>query len=281
MNTLLKAAHAATIKQAAQLYLQAGISVIPVRGKAPCVKWQQYTVRRASRAAVNTWASKGILSGVGIVCGEVSGGLVVIDIDSMAAVDEYETVFPELRHTFTVRSGSGRGRHYYYYADGILPANLWRNGVELRANHAYVVGAPSPHPSGLAYSVVRRHEILRTEQLLAVRRWINERGGSATPQVPTSPTPIRLRSSSYGAKALAGECASVQAAAEGAGNTTLYLAALRCGSLIASGLLSQGEVEAALELAAADLTRRDGIQATRRTIASGLRIGMTSPRTVK
>ncbi len=153
--SVLEAATATSIKWAARGYLEAGISVIPVRGKAANVQWRAYTTRRASIATLDSWVRKGLLSGVGVVCGEVSGGLVVIDVDSMAACDEYEATFPELTRTFTVRSGSGRGKHYYYYATDILPANTWRNGVELRANGSYVVGAPSPHPSGLAYCVVR------------------------------------------------------------------------------------------------------------------------------
>lgn len=281
MTTLLEAASSFTITDAAHTYLLAGASIIPLTGKKPSIVWRRYTHERASQFTAKYWLRSGKMSNIGLVCGAVSGGLVVIDVDSIGACAEFEAAFPDLTHTLTIRSGSGRGKHYYYYAADIIPANTWRNGVELRSNGAYVVAPPSRHvSSGLAWCVVRGADVLRTNRLVEVWRWISERALPA-PALPTPSGAPVVSKSAYGRNALADEAGKVRGAAEGTANATLYRAALKMGSLIASGLLTQGEVESALELAAAELTRRDGIQATRRTIASGLRIGMGSPRTVK
>ncbi len=87
--------------------------------------------------------------------------------------------------------------------------------------------------------------------------------------------------SAYGLAALNAESAAVRMAPEGTANATLYRASLKLGSLIASGVLGRAQVEAALEAAAAALTTRDGLTATRRTIASGLNTGIQSPRQVR
>lgn len=282
MKSILDAATSPTVGEAAYAYLEAGCSIIPVQGKRPVGNWRPYQTIRPTTTKVRHWLKTGQMYGIGMVCGAVSGGLVVIDVDSMAACAEFEAAFPTLTDTLTIRSGSGRGRHYYYYAVGILPANTWRDGIELRSNGAYVVAAPSLHPvSSLAYCVVRRANVRKTDQLVEVRRWISERGGNIpAPTAPRRPTPPPT-SKSYGQAALAGECTAVRHAPEGTANATLYRAALKMGSLIASGLLTRLEVEIALEAAAEHLSSRDGLTATQRTIQSGLRVGMGSPRTVK
>lgn len=278
--SILDAATSPTVGEAAYGYIEAGCSIIPVQGKVAVGSWREYQFKRPTSIKVSQWLRSRQMSGIGLVCGEVSGGLVVIDVDSRAACIEFEAEFPMLTDTLTIRSGSGRGNHYYFYAVDILPANTWRDGVELRANKAYVVAPPSLHPvSGLAYCVVRAAAVRKTNLLVEVRRWIAWRGVASAP-IPTSPAPMSSKNA-YGQAALAGECDRVRAAPEGSANTALYRAALKMGSLIASGVLAQGEVEAALEGAAAELSRRDGLNATRRTIAGGMRIGMGSPRPVK
>lgn len=285
MNTILEAAQSLSIKDAAHVYLYAGCSIIPVVGKKPAIEWRRYTREAPSHFTVQYWLKSGKMRGIGMVCGAVSGGLVVIDVDSMTACFEFEAAFPHLTDTLTVRSGSGRGKHYYFYAADILPANLYHNGIEMRSNGAYVVAAPSLHPvSGLAYCVVRRANVRKTDQLVEIRRWIGERGGNIpAPTAPRRPTPppTSTSKSAYGQAALQGECSAVRTASEGMANTTLYRAALKLGSMIASNLLTRMEVEIALESAAEHLSARDGLTATQRTIQSGLKVGMGSPRAAK
>jgi len=131
---------------------------------------------------------------------------------------------------------------------------------------------------------VRRANVQKTDRLVEIRRWIGERGGNIpAPTAPRRPTPppASTSKSAYGRAALEGECTAVRTAPEGSANATLYRAALKLGSMVASGLLTRMEVEIALESAAEHLSSRDGLTATQRTIQSGLKVGMGSPRPVK
>lgn len=286
MTSILDAATSATVADAAYAYLEAGCSIIPLHGKqpAPGLKWQRWTQELPTAAHVQSWLKSGMMRGIGLIAGPVSGGLVLLDIDSIAACVEFETTFPVYQPTLTVRSGSGRGKHYYFYSH-ILPFNAYHNGVELRAAGAYVVAPPSLHPvSSEAYRVERFASVRRVYGLASVRRWILERGnGGAAKVAPRRPTalPAAKDSSAYGRAALRGECAAVAHAPEGTANKTLYRAALKLGSLVAAGKIGQSEVEIELEAAASALSARDGLEATRRTIASGLRTGLGNPRPEK
>lgn len=286
MTTILDAALSATVAEAAMKFREAGCSIIPVQGKQPAMglkNWKVFTHQLPPMSLVRQWTANKYVTGIGLIGGAVSGGLVLLDIDSMDACDEFEANFPDLLTTLTVRSGSGRGRHYYFYAHA-LPGNAWRAGCELRCEGAYVVAPPSIHASsGLPYRVERLYEPLRVFSLATVRKWILERGGGAaavTPKPARTDSGIR-NASAYGSKALLDQASIVAHATEGMGNRTLYLAALKMGSLIASGHLTQTMVEIELEAAAAGLSARDGVEATRNTIQSGLRTGMGNPRPEK
>lgn len=283
--SILEAANQPTVAEAAFKYLEAGCSIIPVNGKRPALPaWDEFKHFRPSGPRVGYWLRSGRMSGIGLVCGVVSGGLVVIDVDSQEACAEFESKFPRILDTLTVISGSGRGKHYYYKCH-IMPSNAWRNGVELRSDGAYVVAPPSIHPvSHEPYRLANTYDVKQVGSLEPVRRWILERGGGGNAPTPTPPNGggVGVRNSSrYGSAALKDEASKVAHAKEGDGNNTLYRAALRCGSLIASGHLSQSDAERELEAAAAALSDRDGVEATRRTIASGLRRGGGSPRSVR
>lgn len=282
--SIFHAATRPTVADAAYAYLEADCSIIPVVGKRPALPWDEFKRVRPSAPRVGFWLRSGRMRGIGLVCGAVSGGLVVIDVDSRAACNEFESAFPALLDTLTVISGSGRGKHYYFRCTGVMPANAWRNGIELRADGAYVVAPPSLHPqSCLAYCVDRPFEVKAVASLETVRRWIIDRGGGDTPIPAPRPTPApTIRDGSrYGRAALAEETRAVALASEGEGNNRLYRAALKLGSLVAAGHLIQSDVERALEAAAAGLSARDGVDATRRTIASAFKVSLSSPRTVR
>ena len=122
------------------------LAVFPLRpgDKTPMVKW------RTESAAWEEWTGrwpKG--AGVGIDCGK--SGLVVLDEDEPEAVQRWLGYVPL---TYTVRTG--KGRHFYFRApDGPPLRNGVRvaDGVDVRADGGYVVGAGSLHPSGTRYAV--------------------------------------------------------------------------------------------------------------------------------
>jgi hypothetical protein len=163
-----------TPEQAALSYLARGFNVLPIRreDKRPCVPWKDLQARRASRDDVRGWYRQYPAAGVGIVCGRISG-LVVVDGDpgngaGLAALTTRLPVTP------VVETGGG-GRHYYFCAltdapvrkvPGLVP------GVDLQGEASYVVAPPTIHPSGNPY------------------RWIPRRGLS---DIPLAPLPGIIR----------------------------------------------------------------------------------------
>jgi putative DNA primase/helicase len=103
------------------------------------------------------------------------------------------------------------------------------------------------------------------------------------PAPPPSPTRQTNRDNSeligrYVDAALRNEQRRVAAAREGSRNATLNNAALALGHFVGAGVLSRAAVEQTLEAASADCGLwREGPQAVRATIASGLTAGIAQP----
>ena len=101
----------------ARVYQAQNWSVIPTRhDKRPAVEWRAYQYRKATEQEIAQWW--GDFPGVGIVCGRISG-LVVMDIDPRNGGQEsFRTLLSEGRafpKSLTVDTGGG-GIHIYYSA---------------------------------------------------------------------------------------------------------------------------------------------------------------------
>lgn len=162
--------------EAASYYrFQLGYSVIPLRPstKIPAIAWEKFQKSRATVGDIGAWWStdgtvltdlqskrnqsnnaigeqgNGIAN-LAVVCGMISGKLVVLDIDprhggSKRAVED--TFGISLDNAVEVQTGND-GWHLYYRhtLDTPLPTMLLLPGVELRSESAIVVAPPSVHP---------------------------------------------------------------------------------------------------------------------------------------
>jgi hypothetical protein len=149
----------------ALLYLKKNLSVIPLiyGGKKPAVRWEEYQGRRPTEDEVRKWFSD--VRNIGIVCGSVSGNLIVIDFDSEDKFKEFyeelDKTYPELRdvvlNTWMVETG--KGRHIYLrvkmdpgeFRERMRTRVRLAEGVDVKAEGGYVVAPPSLHPSGKSY----------------------------------------------------------------------------------------------------------------------------------
>lgn len=141
--------------QAALSYAARGWSVLPVgRDKRPLLAWAPYQQRRAGEGEIQSWWRRWSEAGVGIVCGVVSGGLVVLDVDprngGADSLDALVAEYGELPPSPIARTGGG-GTHYYFLAPGQASVHGVRPGLDLQSNGTYVVAPPSAHPSGQRY----------------------------------------------------------------------------------------------------------------------------------
>lgn len=289
LTTLFTGTKQPSIKDAAITYFYQGLSVIPLSGKKATIDWAKHQHEIAIPEMIHYWARAGRLNNVGIVCGEVSRNLVVMDLDGEAAIKAYESTFPHLLTTFTVLTGSGKGKHLYYHVADLPQTTrlLYPNhqAIELRANGGYVVAAPSIHPdTHLPYRVPFPCPIMELADMNTVKSWLYQgwlRKQKAAPQKTQRTNggggaPRDVNTPRWAEAALTYECRDVRLAPEGARNDQLNHSAYNLGQIVGDGHLAAGRVEHALMVAAiaAGLTEREA----RATITSGLSAGQSSPR---
>lgn len=166
------------IIEAAKGYAALGMSVIPLKGKRPALNsWTQHQQSRASEAEIEAWHRQDILQNIGIVCGTVSGNLVVLDLDGAAGYPAFAASFAHLAETYTVATGGGVGRHVYFRVEQMPPSvkamGTPIGNLELCGEGRQVVAPPSVHPTtGHLYRVENACDVLQVLDLDDLVRWI-------------------------------------------------------------------------------------------------------------
>lgn len=128
-------------------YNNIGLNCIPLRkaDKKPAVEWGKYQKERFPKAA---WLSDQILGkgyNIGVVCGDTSGGLVVLDFDDLQLYEKAVKEIPALAEYPTARTK--KGRHVYIRIEGgKVFKKINYKGLDILANGTYVVAPPSQHP---------------------------------------------------------------------------------------------------------------------------------------
>jgi hypothetical protein len=146
----------------AKKYLDAGFSVVPLRfnSKRPALdSWSEFQSRQPTPDEVQKWWGDGQQHGIAVICGKVSG-IVVLDIDDeekfVVALKEMGEKLPV---TPTVRTRKGWHLYFRYPANRIVRRhdrlNDW--GAELRGDGCYVA-APPTEIDGHRYHWVEQNE---------------------------------------------------------------------------------------------------------------------------
>ena len=126
----------------AQYYRQQGLSIIPVSGKVPLIRWAKYQEEIASEEEIKSWWSLHSQADIGMVTGRITNRLIV-DIDGEEGQRSYESL--SLPNTAKVLTKRGFQLHYNYPAGfegkstlaGLLP------GVDTRGEGGYCKLPPS------------------------------------------------------------------------------------------------------------------------------------------
>lgn len=117
-------------------------------GKAPLVR---YTGEEITRQTIEKWFSKFPLANIGILVQQ--SGLVIVDADSAAAVQEFE-LNNDAAAVPTVRTG--RGKHYYFKGQTTTPPyriiHTGKSGEIDIFSNGYIVVPPSTHMNGHQYT---------------------------------------------------------------------------------------------------------------------------------
>lgn len=142
------------ILQAAKRYVDLGLSVIPIdrNSKRPLVEWKQYQERRPTSDELTGWFGGPTPPNIAVVCGEVSGKLVVLDFDDEDLFGVYFTHDDISSRTVVVRSAR-RGYHVWLRTDQSFQKFKPVPGLDVQADGAYVLAPPSVTPEG-AYKFV-------------------------------------------------------------------------------------------------------------------------------
>lgn len=156
--------------EAALRYIERGWSIIPIkaRSKLPLVtSWKVYQDIRCTKEEAQEWWGKNPEAGIALVCGEISG-VIVVDIDKKEGVKS-EGHGLALAPTLCARSGGG-GEHYFYkWRQGLVGAKVgFRTAVDIRSDASYIIISPSIHPSGKPYEWTMGED----EPIAAAPKWL-------------------------------------------------------------------------------------------------------------
>lgn len=140
-------------------------------GKRPTIRWQTYTRRLPSPAEVQAWFADESRTAYGVVCGSVSG-LVVLDLDDPALVQRFARAFPRLLDTLIVSSGQRGTPHIYWHVDYPVRTRAFPGG-DLKAEGGYVVG-PGSEIAGQQWQVVSDKPVrsIQPDELNAVLKFL-------------------------------------------------------------------------------------------------------------
>ena len=169
-----------SLLDAAAAFADAGCSVVPASAdgsKAPAGNWLLYQSQRPAIGQVRAWLGNGTYDGFGLVCGAVSGGLEMLELEGRAVTGGVLTAYRDLlgdhglgalwervASGYTEVTPSG-GVHVLYRVDGKPRGNvkLARNAarevlIETRGEGGFTVVAPSggrTHRTGMPWQLAR------------------------------------------------------------------------------------------------------------------------------
>ena len=153
------------LKETVVFYVNQGVNLIPIKfgEKTPLVEWSRYQTRRITEEDIKNWFSGDIGVNVAVVCGKISGNLVVVDFDDPRAFKRLLSGIDQ--ETLVVKTA--RGAHVYFRTD--YPINSFKvdipnlGRIDVKGEGGYVLAPPSVHPSGKTYEFMSQRPIKHWE----------------------------------------------------------------------------------------------------------------------
>jgi len=163
----------------AKKLLDKGFSVIPIKAKdkAPAIQsWKEYQNRMPTEKELHTWFDPGNKN-VGIICGRISGGLIVVDFDAKETleflIEGGITKFIEK----TLVAKTGKGFHVYFRVpEDLSETRRFDNlKVDIKGEGGYVVAPPSIHKEGVRYQFLNDKDVEFNEKFGEFLRELEEK----------------------------------------------------------------------------------------------------------
>ena len=166
------------LKEAALKYAALGIAVFPLvqKNKQPLTA-NGFKDATTDPEKIEEWWSIHPDANVGIATGDMSGGLVAIDmdVDKDEGKDGYHTFLDWCNANYVILPDSwlsitGRGGYHLVYRSLFpVPSKIgWLKDVDIRANGGYIVAPPSIHPNGTRYEWEQdpsEYELITTDDI--------------------------------------------------------------------------------------------------------------------
>lgn len=149
------------LKEAALSYAKKGLAVFPLieKDKKPLTA-NGFKDATTDPAKIEEWWAIHPNANIGIATGQISGGLVAIDMDIDKDKDKngYHSFKEWCDENFLILPDSwlsitGRGGYHLFYRS-LFPVKSrigWLEDVDIRADGGYIVAPPSIHPNGTRY----------------------------------------------------------------------------------------------------------------------------------
>jgi hypothetical protein len=134
---------------AALAYARRGWSVIPTAAKKALGPWKRYQATRPDEATLRRLFGRPGITGLAVLFGSASGGLVCRDFDRLLSYQSWAAAHPDLAAALPTVA-TARGRHVYFRGpEGF--ADLGDGEYRGTSGH-YCLLPPSAHPDGPAYA---------------------------------------------------------------------------------------------------------------------------------
>lgn len=157
----------------ANKYDSEGLSIFPLPFKSKndkTFKWGVYQQRRPTKDEIKTWFN-GRPSNIAVVCGGISGGLVVVEFDVQENYEKFNEVFVNRTGNtlteFTRVTKGKRGPHVWLRVRTPVESHKFPM-CEIRSEGNYIVVPPSVHPEGHEYKFLNNLPIKTIDSLLEV-----------------------------------------------------------------------------------------------------------------
>lgn len=143
------------LHRAARIYAENyGMSVFPCvkRGKEPITA---HGFKEATRnpEQINEWWSRYPGANIGVACGGVSGGLLVLDVDGDEGQESLRKLERDHGVITTAQTLTGKGTQYWFKSQQSFKNRVrLMPGIDIRSDGGYVIAPPSIHPLGKPYA---------------------------------------------------------------------------------------------------------------------------------
>jgi hypothetical protein len=151
------------ILESALQYHNLGFNVIPVnQDKKPLIKWESYQKQGSTKEEIQNWFSRFKDPNIALVTGEISG-LLVVDTDTAASIQEVQDFLPENLVTPIQRTPHG-GKHFFFkHQEGFSNRARLAPGIDIRTTGGYIVVDPSTNGNGLTWTWIEGLSLFEIE----------------------------------------------------------------------------------------------------------------------